>query len=886
MQKSKTLYFQDYPTSEGHKTGLTISFPKNKSFLYDAVKHLSSYRIRELIGFDSYIALEKAALNADTSITMFTRTLLEKSFQNSPSADEPKNFGTLQATFQGGKGSPLHDWYPYLEGYSPEFVQTIIDKYAPNARTVLDPFCGSGTTAIVSAMSGRLGLYSEVNPICRFIINAKTKALSYSPEVRAKLSTSLYEIRNDLPSLLKKLKPDSKLEESFYSCFGNRPFFNEKSFDLILKVRRFIDIKAKDDDKLADLITVAMLRSLVPGSLLVRRGDLRFKTEQELKKNNPSLESVFLESLSLIASDLQDTPQLKCNTKLVCNNARDIGESGVTEDIDLIVTSPPYLNGTNYFRNTKIELWFLRELKNKADLRQFRDEAITSGINDVTVGKYNLGNGWALPPLLQETLNELSENAYDQRIPKMVYSYFKEMADVIAALKQVSNQNTTVAIDLGDSCYQDVWVQTDKILQCLMEQEGFELSDYLTLRERQSRGGRKLTQSLQVFRRKKQAEDRPSSLTLEHWQTFKTELPHQKGDMAKRNWGHPWHSLCSYQGKLKPSIGYSLVQSVLSTKGCRVLDPFSGVGTIPFEARLNGHFAYGFDISPAATPISKAKLEEVEIKKVKATFQNLSEWVHTHKTDAFDKGELEKIRFNGPLPNYFHPDTLAEIVAARKFFAAFPPEDGSSALVLACLLHILHGNRPYALSRRSHPITPFSPTGPIEYRGLLNRLGKKLEKSLLVIPKDVPTGKMFYQDATLEWPEEVNNLDAIITSPPFFDSTRFHMANWMRLWFSGWDLDSFAEKPKHFVDERQKKNFAVYDPIFAQAAERMKTGAVFAIHLGKSAKCDMAQELLKVGNRHLKLIDEFTESVEHCESHGIRVKGSVTHHQYLLFQKE
>ena len=41
------------------------------------------------------------------------------------------------------------------------------------------------------------------------------------------------------------------------------------------------------------------------------------------------------------------------------------------------------LNGTNYIRNTKLELWFLGKLKSENDLRVLRDEILTSGINDV-----------------------------------------------------------------------------------------------------------------------------------------------------------------------------------------------------------------------------------------------------------------------------------------------------------------------------------------------------------------------------------------------------------------------------------------------------------------------------------------------------------------------
>ncbi|MDN5882132.1 MAG: hypothetical protein L0H37_07155, partial [Nitrosospira sp.] len=307
----------------------------------------------------------------------------------------------------------------------------------------------------------------------------------------------------------------------------------------------------------------------------------------------------------------------------------------------------------------------------------------------------------------------------------------------------------------------------------------------------------------------------------------------------------------------------------------------------PFEARLQGHTAFGFDISPAAIAISRAKLEPVNRGAVENVIEALRLYIGKRRTKSLDLDSLNRIRFNGPLPAYFHPDTLKEIVAAREFFIKNPPVTGSEALVFSALLHVLHGNRPYALSRRSHPITPFAPTGEFEYRGVIDRVQNKVERALReAAGEDLPRGKSYCQDATGPWPDEVSDLDAIITSPPFFDSTRFHTANWMRLWFAGWNASDFADKPATFVDERQKRSFAIYDSIFSQGAARLKKGGYFAVHLGKSAKCDMAAALTAVGNEHLDLVDSFAESVEHCESHGIRDKGTVTHHQYLLFRRQ
>jgi methylase of polypeptide subunit release factors len=341
--------------------------------------------------------------------------------------------------------------------------------------------------------------------------------------------------------------------------------------------------------------------------------------------------------------------------------------------------------------------------------------------------------------------------------------------------------------------------------------------------------------------------------------------------------------MCSYQGKLKPAIANALVTSLMPSSPGRLLDPFSGVGTIPLEARLEGHTAFGFDISPAAIAISRAKIEVVDAKRVDREIKALEKWIDSYVGDA---GHVKgSIRFNGPLESYFHADTFREILAARAFFQSNNVKAPERALVLGCLLHILHGNRPYALSRNSHPITPFAPTGETSYRGLIERLRAKTNRVMgAEAPKDTQ-GAMFDQDATAIWPDEVDHLNAIITSPPFFDSTRFYSANWMRLWFAGWNAAEFTQKPRDFVEVRQKIDFNVYEPIFRQAAERLVSGGYFALHLGKSVKCDMARELIRVGSKYLRLVDEFAENVDHCESHGIRDKGTVTEHQYVLFSR-
>jgi RMKL-like, methyltransferase domain len=102
-----------------------------------------------------------------------------------------------------------------------------------------------------------------------------------------------------------------------------------------------------------------------------------------------------------------------------------------------------------------------------------------------------------------------------------------------------------------------------------------------------------------------------------------TTLPYRRAPYSKRNWGGVLHSLCSYQGKLKPAIAHFLV-SKFTRPGDMVLDPMSGVGTIPLEARIQGRHAIAGDLSELASTVSQAKLETFRNPDIQTTLGELA----------------------------------------------------------------------------------------------------------------------------------------------------------------------------------------------------------------------------------------------------------------------
>jgi DNA modification methylase len=828
------------------------------------------------------------------------------------------NLAPLDATFRDSNKTILHSWFPYLEGYSPHFVRKVQNAYLPNAKRIIEPFCGSGTTPIVLGLIGIDCAYSEANPVMALIISTKLRVLQADNVARRLLFNHLSKIADTIEDRLSEVLPDDKLKNSYKSCFESSVYFDDLHFEQILRLRTLEDqIRVENGELVADVFLVAVLSILILSSKLKRAGDLRFKTPKELKIMTPLPINALKERLKIILAELPHLGHLIGVSWMASASAQDLGR--IEGAWDGVITSPPYLNGTNYIRNARLELWYSRSITSKIGLRDLRDIMITSGINDVNAHTF-----WAPATSgVARVVSELKERAYDTRIAMMVGGYFHDMRLTFKAIFGALAPGARACIDIGDSIYAGVHVPTDDLLTEVAEDVGFIMNERVHLRERISKGGDRIRQTLLVFKRPNitssnsrlvlkneipltvdfQSNEQavtsdlkteivptnvPAVLSDYHWKTpweaFKRDLPHQCYPYSKRNWGGAYHSMCSYQGKMKPALAHHLVK-IFSQPGELVIDPFSGAGTIPLEASFEGRRSLGLDISELGYILSLGKLGEIKAEAIDQLLKDLAEAIESKILQDSDYELAAKVDFNGSIVDFYHQNTFREILIARKFFLNNQKWYGTAAWGIVCssLMHILHGNRPYALSRHSHPITPYKPTGPTEYRALMPNLRDKIDRLLaddrLVGRKP---GQAHRADCTEDWPVESGSADAVITSPPFFDSTKFYMTNWLRYWFTGWERHDFDTRPNSFLEKRQKKSFTVYEKFFQQAARALRPTGVLVMHLGRSPKCDMMTELTKIAIPTFTVVDVFTEGVGHCESHGIRDKGITSAHDYLV----
>ncbi|SDF28911.1 DNA methyltransferase [Myxococcus virescens] len=240
------------------------------------------------------------------------------------------------------------------------------------------------------------------------------------------------------------------------------------------------------------------------------------------------------------------------------------------------------------------------------------------------------------------------------------------------------------------------------------------------------------------------------------------------------------HGVAPYIGRLKAAIARSLVLQY-SRPGELVADPFCGSGTIPLEALLHGRSVTGADCNEYAVLLTRAKtaketLDDVRIRLASALTEAAGISIDLRRVPLWVR-------------RFFHPRTLKEALA---FASVLKSRDDS--FLLACLLGILHHQRPGFLSFPSSHLVPYLRTRSFpperfpemyEYRDIESRMLRKIERTFSRVgptvysPATSATISLNRQPSRILIPKHV---DCIITSPPYMNALDYVRDNRLRLW--------------------------------------------------------------------------------------------------------
>jgi DNA modification methylase len=406
------------------------------------------------------------------------------------------NEADFRGTFADNMRAPIHRWFRYPAGFSYGIVDEAFHKYHINKRSkVLDPFAGVGTTNVCAKKASIESIGLEAHPLPSWIAKVKTNWSFDLVELRKQMEEILLIVEKNVmkkrivdiegkPKLLRKCFSDDKLAE-------------------LLTIKDTLSGIDADKKAIRDLCILALLTILRKVSKA--NTGWPYLLPKKIRKRVPEVLKTYRSQLEMMISDLEATINDKNKNKparIITGDARTLS-SVVTDQVDFVFTSPPYLNNYDYADRTRLELYFLSPFKlnneyvNYAtwnDLTRIREKLIVSASHQAVEIGFREGllpDNEIVSPVKEE-LKEISARLRREKsfhgghkdYDIMVVAYFNDIFRSLKEVFKVMKPHSYYLLILGDSAPYGVHVPTDVYIAKIARGIGFSGAEIKPLRKR------------------------------------------------------------------------------------------------------------------------------------------------------------------------------------------------------------------------------------------------------------------------------------------------------------------------------------------------------------------------------------------------------------------
>jgi SAM-dependent methyltransferase len=245
----------------------------------------------------------------------------------------------------------LHYIVSYRASFKPELPDFCIQRFSKKGDVVLDPFCGRGTTPLQANLLGRTAWFSDVNPLALRMTRAKAMPVGLDEIV-----LRLNEVDFRRPVAL------TGFAENFSM------FYHPDTYRELINLKAFLRRNPDQVNAFIELLALSRLHGHSPGFFSVysfpqisippesqRLINLKRRQEPEYRAVAPRIIRKAAQSLrDGFTSEFFDVAD---QNKSELADARDLRWIP-TSSVDLIVTSPPFLDKVDYLADNWMEFWF------------------------------------------------------------------------------------------------------------------------------------------------------------------------------------------------------------------------------------------------------------------------------------------------------------------------------------------------------------------------------------------------------------------------------------------------------------------------------------------------------------------------------------------------
>ncbi len=333
---------------------------------------------------------------------------------------------------------------------------------------VIDPFGGSGTSAITSQLLSINATTVEVNPFLADVIKAKL-----SPLTGEKLLSAAADFQALLQNTPAELSRFAHLPATFIEDEGKARWIFPR--DVALRLSQYLRcIDAIEDIDVQRFFRVVLGAVLVDCSNVYVNGKGR-RYRGAWRLNQPTPEKLDLHFGRQFNTSFEDVLRFEHRPRsevTVINGDARTALQQVQAKADLIVFSPPYPNSFDYTDIYNVELWVLGYIGSSADNLTLRNQTLRSHVQIRRSYDGPKGKSRKLSNVL-DALGSRRETLWDSTIPEMVGAYFRDLELVLEQSQRLLARTGRAIIVVGDSRYADVRIEVAAILAELAKSMGF-----------------------------------------------------------------------------------------------------------------------------------------------------------------------------------------------------------------------------------------------------------------------------------------------------------------------------------------------------------------------------------------------------------------------------
>ena len=270
------------------------------------------------------------------------------------------------------KRHPFHSICPYFAMFPEQFVEKQLLSFTSLGDLVFDPFCGRGTTVFESLLKGRRAVGSDVNPVAVCVSSAKAAAPKFN-DIATRIDTLEEKFRSD--------EEDRDTPTSFFEVC-----FERKTLGEILFLRDSLNWRYNAVDCFIAAVMLGILHgdpsrssyclsNRMPRTISTKPDySVRWWNQRSLR---PPRRPVF-DTLRRATAFRYRLPPADTKGVVRLTDAREAASKfcEFAGQVQLVVTSPPYLNTTDYAEDQWLRLWFLGG-KPRPEFRRNRDDRLT-----------------------------------------------------------------------------------------------------------------------------------------------------------------------------------------------------------------------------------------------------------------------------------------------------------------------------------------------------------------------------------------------------------------------------------------------------------------------------------------------------------------------------